>query len=243
MSKKNELVVFDRSIAIRGVKFGRTGLTFEEVDEGVLVEVGAFLQAVDACCAWWWGDFLAAYCGYNVKKDENDAGSQYDEIVRSEKLKQYTARYSLICDREAKTLKHWRSVSDFYNSSRRRDELSWTHHVEAKDGCDGDPSKADDWLDLAIKHKWSVGQLRAAIRTSKRAEIEPDEPMPQLCLPMELVQCRRYAVTAINRVDRMDEKEAQALLAELKPVLAFAAALATRISNEVGTGKESLLSA
>ena len=80
MSTKNELMVFNQSIAIPGVTFSRTGLRFDQpVTPELLVQVGTFLQAVDVCSAWWWGDFLVAYCGYSLK-DEKMGG--VDEITR-----------------------------------------------------------------------------------------------------------------------------------------------------------------
>lgn len=241
MSKKNELAVFQSSIAIPGVKFTRTALEFDHVDEVVLVKVGSFLQAVDACSAWWWGDFLVAYCGYNVREEEKELGTKFDEMKRAEKLTQYTAKYSLICDREPSTLKHWRSVANFYNSCRRRHELDHGHHIEAQHGSNGDNAVADHWLDLAVEKRWSVSQLRAAIRQQKRAATEPDEPMPQMILPLQLVECARWSGMAKNRVESMEITEAKALLAELQPILALAALLATKVVSAEG-GKESITS-
>lgn len=241
MSKKNELAVFQSSIAIPGVKFTRTALEFDHVDEDALVKVGSFLQAVDACSAWWWGDFLVAYCGYNVREEEKELGTKFDAMTHGEKLKQYSAKYSTICDREPKTLAHWRGVADFFNSSRRREELSHGHHIEAQNGSDGDNSVADNWLDLAIEKRWSVSQLRAAIRQQKRAATEPDEPMPQMILPLHLVECARWSGMAKNRVESMEIAEAKALLAELQPILALAALLATKVVSAEG-GKESITS-
>lgn len=230
MSEQTKVRVFERSIAIPGCRFTQNALAFDRVDEDTLVSAGAFLQAIDACSAWWWGDFLVAYCGFRLKKEfGNDS---VDEITKAEKLRNYGAHYASVCGREPKTLWHWKSAADFYESSRRREDLSWTHHIEAKEGADGDQAVADNWLDLAIQHNWSSSQLRAAIRRNKRAASEPEEPMPQLILPMELVNARRYAVTAINRVDDMELDEARALLVELRPLLQFAAALNGRLMKE-----------
>lgn len=241
MSKKTELAVFEGAMpAIEGVRFTRNALVFERVDEGALVAAGAFLQAVDACAAWWWGDFLAAYCGWSLKKDESDAGSKFDALTAVDRLKHYTARYAAIAGKEPKTLMMWKGVSEAFKSSRRREDLTWSHHAEVKFGCDGDEAVEDNWLDLAEKHRWSVSQLRAAMRKTKRSEQEPDEPLPQLILPMEVVECRRYATAAIKRVDDMALEEARALLEELTPVLALAAALNRRLTPG---GKESFSAA
>ena len=239
MSKNTELAVFQKTIAIDGVKFNRTGLEFARVDQDTLLRVGAFLQAVDACSSWWWGDFLAAYCGYELKEEEKENGHAFDELTKCDKEKQYASKYALICDRDATTLWHWRSVANFFNSFRRRQELSHTHHVEAQNGSDGDEAIADNWLDLAEKHKWSVSQLRAAIRKSKRLEGAEDEPMPQMLLPMELVAAGRWANMAAKRVDSMDINEVAAIYAEMKPILAYASLLAQRLIKGSG-GKESI---
>lgn len=230
MSKRTEVVAFERSIVIPGARFTKSGLTLERVDEETLIAVGAYLQAVDACAAWWWGDFLAAFCGFRLKVDEKDAGQAFDELTKQDRMRNYGAQYAGISGKEPKTLWHWKGVAEFYESSRRREDLSWCHHVEAKEGSGGDKAVADDWLDLAQKHGWSRSELRAAIRRQKRAEQEPDEPLPQMILPMELVQARRYASTAIKRIDDMELEEARALLAELTPLLQFAAALDRRVT-------------
>lgn len=232
MSKRMEVATFGRAITIPGVVVSRSALVFERVDVATLEAVGAFLEAVDGSAAWWWGDYLLARCGYDLGKDEKDQGYAFDEVTREEKQKQYTAQYAAIAGKEAKTLRHYRSAAKFYNSSRRRDELSWAHHMEAKEGSGGDPAMADEWLDRAVAKGWTTGQLRAAIKASKRAASEPDEPMPQLVLPMEVVECRRYATAAITRVDAMDVGERRALLAELAPVLALATALAKSLESE-----------
>lgn len=240
-----ELSVFDSTMpTIEGVRFTKNALIFSRIDGLALQSVGGYLQAIDACAAWWWGDLMAAYCGYRLKKDEADGGGSFDDITRQEKMKQYSAHYSAICGKEPKTLAHWKGVAEFYNSSRRREELTWSHHAEAKDGAEGDQAVADNWLDAAERHGWSVSELRAAIRKAKRETQEPSEPMPQLVLPMELVEARRYATTAINRVDDMEISEARALLAELTPLLQFAVALERRVGNgqplPATPGKESL---
>lgn len=245
MSKKTEMAVFEKTIAIAGVRVTRTAMEFATTDEDTLREAGAFLQAVEACSAWWWGDFLAAYCGYEIKAEEDENGPM-DELTRGDKLKQYSAKYSVIANREPKTLWHYLSTARFYNSSRRREELTFMHHVEAKEAANGDEAIADNWLDAAEKHRWSASELRAAIRKAKRAdEADADGPEAQSLLPIELTNCRRWASAAIHRVDDMDVKEARAHLAELEQVHAYIVALTRRVSPTLLAipgpgGKESL---
>lgn len=232
MSKRMEVATFGRAITIPGVVVSRSALVFERVDVATLEAVGAFLEAVDGSAAWWWGDYLLARCGYDLGKDEKEQGYAFDAATCEEKQKQYTAQYAAIAGKAVRTLWQMRWVAKFYNSSSRLEELSWAHHLEAMAGAGGDVARAQEWLDRAKAKGWTKGQLRAAIKASKRAASEPDEPMPQLVLPMEVVECRRYATAAITRVDAMDVDERRALLAELAPVLALATALAKSLESE-----------
>lgn len=245
MSKKTELEVMERigrSITASGVRVMRTGLVFDKVDERALHEAGAFLQTVDACSAWWWGDYLAAYCGYEVKAEEAEHGPM-DEITKGDRLKQYTARYAAIAGKEPKTLWQYLWIARFYNFSCRQEELTWTHHVEATVGAEGDLAKAQKWLDAAVNNRWSASELRAAIRKTKRAEQEPDEPMPQYVLPLELVQARRWGSAHLESVAEADMEELVAQVREVEPLIEWWKRAMGRIQAASGTGKESFLHA
>ncbi|HEY1109372.1 MAG TPA: hypothetical protein VGE76_12085 [Opitutaceae bacterium] len=233
MSKRMEVATFGRAITIPGVVVSKTALVFERVDAPTLEAVGAFMEAVDGSAAWWWGDLLVARCGYDLREAEKELGYALDEVSREEKQKQYTSQYAAIAGKEAGTLWHYRGVAKFYDSCSRLQELSWAHHFEAKVGSGGDLAVAQEWLERARAKSWTKGQLRAAIKASKRAAQEPDEPMPQMVLPMEVVECRRYATATLPRVTTMEEKEARMLLAELAPVLALAQALAARVQGNI----------
>ena len=229
MSTKNELIVFNQSIAIPGVTFSRTGLRFDQpVTPELLVQVGTFLQAVDQCSAWWWGDFLVAYCGYRLK-DENARG--VDEITRGGKEKQYTAQYAYITGKDAQTLKNWRALANFFNSSCRQDELSHTHHIEAWSGSGGDKAIADHWLDLAVAGEWSCSRLRAEIRRKNRTELEPDEPLPQFLLPLQVVEFAQWAAMKTKRIETMELDEARAILDEFAPILELVAAINVKLGK------------
>jgi hypothetical protein len=247
MSKRTELQVMEQTIAIPGVRFTRTSMIFERLEEATLVAAGAFLQAVDECGAWWRGDHLAAYCGYNIGLEEKENGRAFDELTKQDKLKQYTSRYATTWNREPKTLHGYLAMSRFYNLDCRQSELSWSHHWEAAVGArgEGDLATAQNWLDLAMKHRWSVSELRAAIRNAKRAEAATAEPAAQMLLPVELVNCRRFVCAHIASVADMDIEDARAQLAELEQVHAYIVALTRRVSASLSLlptprGKESL---
>jgi hypothetical protein len=229
MSKSAELEVMEGMITIEGVKPTRTALVFAKVDEGTLRRAGLFLQSVDACAAWWWGDFLAAYCGYEIKAEEDEHGPM-DELTRGDRLKQYSARYAVIAGKEPKTLWQYLWIArTFANTSRRREVLTWSHHVEVAGVANGDEAVADEWLDAAVKNSWSRTDLRAAIRKTRREATGEDEgPAAQTLLPIELVACRRFASAHIASVAHMDVEEARAHLAELQQVYQYIIALTNR---------------
>lgn len=239
MSKSAELEVMENMIAIEGVRPTRTALVFTKVDEGTLRRAGLFLQSVDACAAWWWGDFLAAYCGYEIKAEEDElreqGKTQLDEITRSERLKQYSARYAVISGKEPKTLWQYLWIARFYNSSCRQEELTWTHHVEATVGAEGDLAKAQGWLDAAVKNRWSASELRAAIRKTKRhAQGEDEGPAAQTLLPIEVVHVDRWSSAMTQqRVQEMTTEEAKALLLRLARTAEVIGWLTRRVSPEL----------
>ncbi|MEZ0295407.1 MAG: hypothetical protein ACAI35_03025 [Candidatus Methylacidiphilales bacterium] len=66
------------------------------------------------------------------------------------------------------TLRNYKSVCEQICLSRRRDKLSFKHHVKVI-GID-DPAIQDDWLDQAEQKNWSASDLCAAIRLAARTE-------------------------------------------------------------------------
>lgn len=244
MSKNSELEVMEKMITIEGVRVTRTAMVFTRLDEVSLRRAGLYLQAVDACLAWWWGDFLAAYCGYEIKAEEDEHGPM-DEIAKGDRLKQYSAKYAAIANKEPKTLWQYLWISHaFSNSSRRREELTWSHHVEAAAAANGDDAVADNWLDAAVEHNWSRSELRAAIRKSKRAgEDERDGPPAQTLLPMELVQARRWGSAHLASVDAADIEELVAQVREVQPLIEWWQRAMHRIQASTPGAKESLLPA
>lgn len=91
---------------------------------------------------WWIGDWWAA--GHH----------RYGERAR------LAARG--LFGREFKTLANIASVCRAFEPSRRREQLSWSHHAEA---AALSPKSADMLLDMAERDKLSKSQIRAAIAT------------------------------------------------------------------------------
>jgi hypothetical protein len=98
----------------------------------------------DATC-WWLGDWLTFG---RVKY-----GRRYKEGIAVTGLKY-------------QTLRNYAVVARCFDSSRRRDNLSFQHHAEV---CALSHEDQDAWLDLSAQCGWSKAELRAQIRASAAA--------------------------------------------------------------------------
>ena len=76
----------------------------------------------------------------------------------------------------AGTLRNVKMVCSRIIPSRRRDELSWSHHMEVGLATDND-QLITDWLDQAVQDDLSVRDLRKRIRTSLKLKTSP-KPAP-----------------------------------------------------------------
>jgi len=61
-------------------------------------------------------------------------------------------------------------VASRFEISRRRENLSWSHHEAV---VSLDPDEQDHWLDQAIEHRMSVADLRLAQRSRQRGYETP----------------------------------------------------------------------
>jgi len=76
---------------------------------------------------------------------------------------------------KSKSLANMRWVSSRVDPSRRRGELSWSHH-EAVGALE--PGMQDDLLAEAIIEQWTVSQLRAAVRLAQGKLPAQQKPCP-----------------------------------------------------------------
>ncbi|MHB2000601.1 MAG: hypothetical protein ACYCSI_10535 [Solirubrobacteraceae bacterium] len=104
--------------------------------------VGQRLGAVNRCSAWWIADWIR----YGNAK----FGEKYSRAAR-------------ITGYDVQTLMNMVYVaSRFGRISRRRENLSWSHHEVV---ASLEPTEQDRWLDQAVEHKMSVADLRLELRT------------------------------------------------------------------------------
>jgi len=98
------------------------------------------------CSQWWLGDWIR----YGTSR----WGEKYKEAAR-------------ITGYDIQTLRNISYVAGQVEVSRRRDNLTWSHHAEV---CALEPDQQDHWLDLATEHRMSVADLRVELRGARRAE-------------------------------------------------------------------------
>lgn len=118
----------------------------DELDAREWAEVGRRIGSVGRNIQWLLGDWIA----YGNQK----FGERY-------------ARASKISGYDPQTLMNMVYVATRFPASRRRENLSWSHHETL---AALDPEDQDRWLDQATQHRWSVADLRTMLRVSRKAE-------------------------------------------------------------------------
>lgn len=83
----------------------------------------------------------------------------------NEKFGERYARASKITGYDTQTLMNMVYVASRFPVSRRRENLTWSHHETL---AALDPDQQDQWLDEAAEHRWSVSDLRLMTRLSRR---------------------------------------------------------------------------
>ncbi len=123
-----------------------------ELDPRQWAIAGRRLGVVGRCIQWLLGDWIAY------------GNSRFGERY---------SRASQITGYDPQTLMNMVYVASRFQLSRRREDLSWSHHETL---AALDEKEQDSWLDQAATHRWSVADLRMMLRTSRReAAIEAEE--------------------------------------------------------------------
>jgi hypothetical protein len=127
------------------------------------VAMGRRLGAIGRGSQWWMGDWLL----YGVSK----WGEKY---VEASKITGY----------DVGSLRNMASLASQFDSSRRRDKLTWSHHAAV---ASLDPDEQDHWLDRAAALRLSVADLRIELRAARRGCKQPSDSENDLsCDPIEL---------------------------------------------------------
>jgi hypothetical protein len=122
--------------------------------------LGGRLCEIERGRLWWLGD----WCIYG----EGRYGAKYTEVIDA-------------TDYDYQTVANAKYVAGRFEFSRRRENLSWSHHAEV---ASLDPAEADQWLDRAAIEHWSQKTLRAEIGVAAtRRMLEEDAAAPPITEP------------------------------------------------------------
>lgn len=135
-------------------ELSKTSLKFKrEVTKEQWGQVFSGLKTIEGCVQFWIGDCL---------KYREQKWGMYEDVVEEG-------------SRELKTIQNIKYVSDSVESSRRREDLSFTHHSEV---APLEPQKQEEYLQKAVDNDWTVRELRDAIKEDKIAAL-PKQELPE----------------------------------------------------------------
>jgi hypothetical protein len=113
------------------------------------VVIGRRLGKIGRYHQWWLGDWL--------RYGKSRWGKRYVEAAR-------------ITGYDVRTLANIASVVSAFELSRRRDNLSWSHHAAV---AALPLEKQEFWLDRAVAEGFSVADLRTELRSHERTALGP----------------------------------------------------------------------
>lgn len=145
-------------MAAKTITLGETALALDLPNEQSFedwLDLGRNLASANKVLQWWIGDWWAA------------GSHRYGERAK--------AAAEGIFGREFGTLMNLASVSRAFETSRRREHLSFAHHVEV---ASLDPVVADDLLERAERDGWTRNDIRAEAALLKPAVATARYPDP-----------------------------------------------------------------
>jgi hypothetical protein len=116
-----------------------------QIDRAGWLAAGISLAEFGRVNNWWVGDW--------IRYGSARWGEKYTDAAR-------------ITGLDSKTLRNIAHVASRFELSRRRDNLTWTHHAEVAALT---PEQQDEWLDRAGALRLSPGDLRLELRAAQRA--------------------------------------------------------------------------
>lgn len=201
----------------RGWEFSPLGWVVGEESEASYRSAFRYQATFAKGCAWGWGDLIVRFCEFRKKS-------------RGEELQyvHYATEWEEMTGCSAGTLVNYCKVARAFKVACRHATLFWSHHAELYHAGVTDEPEAQDWLSKAAENRWSATTLRAQLKKAK-AVGAGDGGQPVVVTQSELFAAKRWARVQEKRVPDMDEAEAQAMLADLTPILRLATALANRL--------------
>jgi hypothetical protein len=139
-----------------GIELSKRGIDFKrELSEEDWIELGRVLRTYDTAIQWMLGDWL----NHGIKNAEK--WGKVDEQAESEESK-YTPLLAQT-DYQYGTLANFASVARAVTHSRRREAMSFSHHIEVAKLAGDEQEK---FLELAEAQNLSVRELRKLIKGS-----------------------------------------------------------------------------
>ncbi|MEW1792311.1 MULTISPECIES: novobiocin biosynthesis transcriptional regulator NovE [Streptomyces] len=134
--------------------------------------LGGRILAVCDSSVWWIGDWLVF--------GQNQYGDRYRRAMKETKL-------------DYQTLRNYAWVARKFEPSRRRDSLTFQHHMEVAALSE---AEQDHWLDFAVRLNWSRNELRKQIRASLSGEEDDLRCEVQLNLQLDELRLERWREAA-----------------------------------------------
>jgi hypothetical protein len=120
-----------------------------EMEHSEWVAAGRRLGSISRCNQWWLGDWVR----YGAAR----WGEKYSEAARATGY-------------DSRSLANMASIASAFPPSRRRDNLTWSHHAAV---VSLDSGEQDRWLDLATSERFSVADLRIELRSRMGVSAPP----------------------------------------------------------------------
>jgi hypothetical protein len=114
--------------------------------------VGRRLGGISRCNQWWLGDW--------VRYGADKWGEKYTHAAK-------------ITGYDPRSLANMASISAAFKPSRRRDNLTWSHHATVVALPEGEQ---EVWLDRAATERLSVADLRTELRAPPRSRNRLEDP-------------------------------------------------------------------
>jgi hypothetical protein len=118
--------------------------------------VGRRLGGISRCNQWWLGDWVR----YGTER----WGEKYTQAAK-------------VTGYDPRTLANMASIAATFETSRRRDNLTWSHHVAVASLPE---PEQETWLDRAVEAGFSVADLRTELRAALKQARDGSVVAPEL---------------------------------------------------------------
>jgi hypothetical protein len=188
-----------------------------------VMEILKKTEEVDFAIAWANGDAIVEYV-----KCEQYARPRLSVLTA-------LLEYSHFLGKQVDTVKARYSVARHYAKKHRLSApVYWSHH-HLLWSFGMSVVECIAWLRRAEAERWSVSELRAAVKQAKRPAVSSEPKELGFC-PDWLRDAIDHASGCLTEIETMPEDTAQALLAEAEPLAAYIDALRARVAASVVAG-------